>query len=92
MRISEIASNAEFWMGKQFQNLTSFKVKFWFSKLRKNSINLSIFQIVKLGNPLIFHVGKLENLLIFHFGKFQKFPKFYNFENHQISTIDKHTK
>ena len=89
MRIGEIASNAEFWIGEQFQNLTIFKVKFWFLKFGKNSINLLILHVGKLGNFLIFHFGKLGNLLIFHFGKLQKFPKFYNSENHKISTIDK---
>ena len=78
MRIGEIASNAEFWMGEQFQNSTIFKVKFWFFKLEKNSINLLIFQMVKLGNSLLLHDGKLE-----------KFSTFYNFKNYQISTIDK---
>ena len=31
-------------------------------------------------------------LLIFQCRKFQKFPKFYNFENRQISNIDKFIK
>ena len=39
MRIGEIASNAEFWMGEPFWNLTIFKVKFWFFKSKKNYIN-----------------------------------------------------
>ena len=65
MKIGEVASNAEDWMGKLFQNLTIYKVEFWFLKLEKNSINL-----------LIFHVGKLVNSLIFHFGELQKLPKF----------------
>ena len=49
MRIGEIASNAKFWMGEQFQKLKIFKNKFWFSELKKKSINL-----------LIFHFGKLQ--------------------------------
>ena len=82
MRIGEIASDPEFWMGKQFQNLIIFKVKFEFSKLKKNSINLFIFQIVKLGNSLTFHVGNLGNLFIFQYRKLQKFPKFPLLQTH----------
>ena len=48
MRIGEIASSAEYGICEQFQNLTIFKVKFLFFQLEKNSINLLVFQIVKL--------------------------------------------
>ena len=48
--------------------------------------NLIIFKV----KFLFFNLGKNSiNFLIFHCGKLQKFPKFYNFENHKIFTIDK---
>ena len=52
MKIGEITNSAEYQMDEQNQNLTTFGIKLWFSKLKKN-------------------------------------PQFYNFENHQISVIDK---
>ena len=33
MRISEIASSAEYQMDEQFQNLPILRAKFWYSKL-----------------------------------------------------------
>ena len=35
MKITEITSNAEYWMDEQFKNLQIFGAKFWFFKLEK---------------------------------------------------------
>ena len=40
MIIGEIASNPEYQMDEEFQNFLMFGLKFWFSRLEKNSINL----------------------------------------------------
>ena len=50
MRIGEISSSAEFWMSEQFQSLKIFKVKIWFSNLKKNYkfVNFLFWKIVTI--------------------------------------------
>ena len=46
MRINKISSGAEYSIDEKLQNLSIFRAKFWFFKL-KNSINSLIFHILK---------------------------------------------
>ena len=60
MRIGKISSSAEYRMDEQFQNLTIFGVKFWFSKFKK---------FYKFSNIFNFQISEYSQFL-----KFQKVP------------------
>ena len=85
MRIAEIASSAEYRMGEQFQNLTIFRVKFWFSKLEKKSINFPIFHFGKLQKFPKFYT--FENHQIYTIEKFIKLSNFWNYSIFKIGKL-----
>ena len=56
---------------------------------------MQIWELAKWRKVWNIECTELENggnLLIFQVEKFQKIPKFYNFDNHQIFIIDKFIK
>ena len=70
MRIGEITNSAAYQMDKQNQNLPIFRIKLWFSKLKKKFPNFTISKIIKF--PLLTNSRK---------NKIIKVLKLLNFKN-----------
>ena len=72
MKIGEITNNPEYQMDEQNQNLPIFRIKLWFSKLKKKFPNFKIPKIIKF--PLL--TNSKNNYQSSEIVEFQKLANF----------------
>ena len=79
MKVSKIASNAEYRINEQFQNMPNFGFPHW-----KKSRNLLIFQFRQFQK---FAIRKIKKIVNFENSKNLQFEKFQKLSNRKIPKI-----